>query len=83
MQFGQLKRREFVTLPRRRGADAFRMVAAHHDSPTYDAARMRDPTRPQGRLAITKQVVEVADIRTVLSRDHPFVAPGVPARRQT
>jgi hypothetical protein len=70
-------------------ADAFRMVAAHHDSPAYIAARMPDPLlrpppdAPLGRLAITKQVVQVANIRTLPSRDHPFVAPGVPARGQT
>ena len=61
-------------------ADAFCMVAAHHDSPAYIEARTRDPLlrppsdTPLGRLAITKQVVQVADIRTLPSRDHPFVA---------
>jgi GAF domain-containing protein len=70
-------------------ADAFRMVAAHHDSPAYVAARTRNPLlrpppdAPLGRLAITKQVVQVADIRTLLSRDHPFVAPGVEAGYRT
>jgi GAF domain-containing protein/DNA-binding response OmpR family regulator len=70
-------------------ADAFRMVAAHHDSPAYVEARMRDPLlrpppdAPLGRLAITKQVVQVADIRTLPSRDHPFVAPGVKAGYRT
>jgi signal transduction histidine kinase len=70
-------------------ADAFRRVAAHHDSPAYVEARMRDPLlrpppdAPLGRLAITKQVVQVDDIRTLPSRDHPFVAPGVKAGYRT
>jgi GAF domain-containing protein len=72
-----------------RDADGFRMVAAHHDSPAYVAARMSDPLwrpppdAPLGRLAITKEVVQVADIRTLSSRDHPFVAPGVKAGNRT
>ena len=70
-------------------ADAFRLVAAHHDSPAYVEAHMRDPLlrpppdAPLGRLAITKQMVQVADIRTLPSRDHPFVAPGVKAGYRT
>jgi GAF domain-containing protein len=70
-------------------ADAFRMVAAHHDSPAYIEARTRDPLlrpppdTPLGRLAITKQVVQVADIRTLPSHDHPFVAAGVKAGYRT
>jgi len=70
-------------------ADAFRMVAAHHDSPAYVAARTRNPLlrpppdAPLGRLAITKQMVQVADIRTLPSRDHPFVAAGVAAGYRT
>jgi class 3 adenylate cyclase len=70
-------------------ADAFRVVAAHHDSPAYIAARTRNPLlrpppdAPLGRVAITKQVVQVADIRTLPSRDHPFVAPGVTAGYRT
>src|SRR5262249_27516072 len=70
-------------------ADAFRMVAAHHDSPAYVEARMHNPLlrpppdAPLGRLAITKQVVQVADIRTLPSRDHPFVAAGVKAGYRT
>jgi two-component system NtrC family sensor kinase len=65
------------------------MVAANHDSAAYVAARMRNPLlrpppdAPLGRLAITKQVVQVADIRTLPSRDHPFVAPGVTAGYRT
>ena len=41
------------------------------------------PDAPLGRLAITKEVVQVADIRTLPSRDHPFVAPGVKAGYRT
>ena len=72
-----------------RDADGFHLVAAHHDSPAYVAARMSDPLlrpppdAPLGRLAITKEVVQVADIRTLLSRDHPFVAAGVKAGYRT
>src|SRR5215831_18148807 len=72
-----------------RDADGFHMVAAHHDSPAYVAARMGDPLlrpppdAPLGQLAITKEVVQVADIRTLPSRDHPFVAPGVKAGYRT
>jgi two-component system NtrC family sensor kinase len=70
-------------------ADAFRLVAAHHDSAAYIEARTRDPLlrpppdTPLGRLAITKQVVQVADIRTLPSHDHPFVAAGVKAGYRT
>ena len=70
-------------------ADAFRMVAAHHDSPAYVAARTRNPLlrpppdAPPGRVASTKQVVQVADIRTLPFRDHPFVAAGVEAGYRT
>jgi transcriptional regulator with GAF, ATPase, and Fis domain len=72
-----------------RDADGFHMVAAHHDSPAFVAARMSEPLlrpppdAPLGRLAITKAVVQVADIRTLPSRDHPFVAPGVKAGYRT
>jgi len=72
-----------------RDADGFHMVAAHHDSPAYVAARMSDPLlrpppdAPLGRLAITKEVVQIADIRTLPSRDHPCVAAGVKAGYRT
>src|SRR6516165_6694127 len=73
-----------------RDADGFHMVAAsHHDSPAYVAARMSEPLlrpppdAPLGRLAITKEVVQVADIRALPSRDHPFVAAGVKAGYRT
>src|SRR5262249_18529403 len=60
-----------------------------HDSPAYVAARTRDPLlrpppdAPLGRLAITKKAVQVADIRTISSRDHPFVVAGVAAGFRT
>ena len=72
-----------------RDADGFHMVAAHHGSPAYVAARMSDPLlrpppdAPLGRLAITKEVVQIADIRTLPSRDHPCVAAGVKAGYRT
>jgi GAF domain-containing protein len=72
-----------------RDADGFHMVAAHHDSPAYVAARTSDPLlrpppdAPLGRLAVTKGVVQIADIRTLPSRDHPFVAAGVKAGYRT
>jgi len=72
-----------------RDADGFHMVAAHHDSPAYVAARVSEPLlrpppdAPLGRLAITKEVVQVADIKTLPSRDHPFVAAGVKAGYRT
>src|SRR6516165_8433985 len=72
-----------------RDADGFHMVAAHHDSPAYVVARMSDPLlrpppdAPLGRLAITKEVVQIVDIRTLPSRDHPFVAAGVKAGYRT
>jgi transcriptional regulator with GAF, ATPase, and Fis domain len=72
-----------------RDADGFHMVAAHHESPAFVAARMSEPLllpppdAPLGRLAITKAVVQVADIRTLPCRDHPFVAPGVKAGYRT
>jgi len=65
-----------------RDADGFHMVAAHHDSPAYVAARLGDPLlrpppdAPLGRLAITKEVVQVADIRTLPSRDPHSWPPG-------
>jgi signal transduction histidine kinase len=68
---------------------AYRIVAAHHDSPAYVEARTRDPLlrpppdTPLGRLAITRQAAQVADIRTLPSRDHPFVAAGVAAGHRT
>jgi two-component system, NtrC family, sensor kinase len=72
-----------------RDADAFRMVASHNDPLAYVEARTRDPLlrpppdAPLGRLGITKQVVQIADVRTIPSQDHPFVAAGVAAGYRT
>src|SRR5258708_34275692 len=69
--------------------DAFRMVAAHNDPPAYVEARTRDPLlrpppdAPLGRLAITKKVVQVADVRTLPSQNHPFMVAGVAAGYRT
>ena len=69
-----------------RDADAFRAVAATHDAPpAYLEARKRElqlqlpPDTPVGRAAITKQVVQVADIRKLQSyrKRHPFVVAAV------
>jgi two-component system, NtrC family, sensor kinase len=68
-----------------RDVDAFRVVAVHNAPPAYTEARTREPlVRPPpdsalGRVAITKRVVHIADIRTVQSyieRD-PFVVASV------
>src|SRR6266566_1200521 len=54
-----------------RDGNAFRMVATHNAPPAYVEARTRDPLlrpppdAPLGRLAITKKVVQVADVRTL------------------
>jgi signal transduction histidine kinase len=66
-------------------ADAFRMVATHNAPPAYVEARRRDPLlRPPpdsalGRVAITKQVVHIADFRTIPSyiEGHPFFVAAV------
>src|SRR4030095_15022057 len=72
-----------------RDANAFRMVASHNDPLAYVEARTRDPLlrpppdAPLGRLGITKQVVQIADVRTIPSQDHPFVVAGVAAGYRT
>jgi GAF domain-containing protein len=72
-----------------RDADAFRMAASHNDPLAYVEARTRDPLlrpppdAPLGRLGITKQVVQIADVRTIPSQDHPFVVAGVAAGYRT
>ena len=72
-----------------RDADAFRMVASHNDPLAYVEARTRDPLlrpppdAPLGRLGITKQVVQIADVRTIPSQDDPFVVAGVAAGYRT
>jgi GAF domain-containing protein/anti-sigma regulatory factor (Ser/Thr protein kinase) len=67
-----------------RDGDAFRAVALHNAPPAFAEARTRDrllrppPASLLGRLAITKQVVHVADIKTTklyIERD-PFVVAG-------
>src|SRR4029077_15955616 len=64
--------------------DAFRAVAIHNAPPAFAAARRCAPSRPPpdvplGRVAITKQVVHIADIRTTQSYidGHPFVVEAV------
>jgi GAF domain-containing protein len=59
---------------------AFRAVAMHNTPPAYAEARTRallqpPPDAPLGRVAITKQVAHIADIRTNRSyvERHPFV----------
>ena len=67
-----------------REGDAFRTVATHNAPPAYVEARTRELIRPPpdtmlGRLAATKQVVQIADITTIasyLERD-PFMVAAV------
>jgi len=69
--------------------EAFRAVVFHNAPAAFVEARKRQawfrppPDAPLGRLAITKQVVQVADVSTLPSHDHPFVAPGVKAGYRT
>src|SRR5262245_2248986 len=68
-----------------READGFRMAATHNAPPTYVEARTREPLlrpppdTPLARVAITKQVVQIADIKTLPSyiQGHPFVRAAV------
>src|SRR5215813_11475689 len=68
-----------------READGFCMAASHNAPPAYVAARTRDPIlrpppdAPLGRIAATKQLVQIADIRTIPSyiEGHPFVRAAV------
>ena len=63
-----------------RDADGFRAVATHNAPPAYVEAR-RDPLlrpppdAPLGRVAITKQVVHIVDIKTTRSyiERHPWL----------
>jgi GAF domain-containing protein len=67
-----------------RDADTFRAVAMHNAPPGYAEARTREPLRPPpdaplGRVAATKQVVHITDIKTIpsyIERD-PFVVTAV------
>jgi hypothetical protein len=68
-----------------RDGDAFRTVATHNAPPAYVEARSRDlllrppPDMPLGRVVITKQAVQIADITTTRSyiERHPFVVSAV------
>ncbi len=67
-----------------REGDGFRTVAAHNAPPAYVEARTRELIRPPpdatlGRVAATKQVVHIADIKTIPSyvERNPFVATPV------
>jgi GAF domain-containing protein len=68
-----------------RDGDAFRTVAIHNAPPAYVEARSRDlllrppPDVPLGRVVITKQAVQIADITTTRSyiERHPFVVSAV------
>ncbi len=64
--------------------DAFRTVAMHNAPEEYAKARMRGPFHPPpetalGRLAVTKEVIQIADVRALeryANRD-PFVVAAV------
>src|ERR1700730_16874621 len=64
-----------------READGFRAVAMHNAPPAYVEALAREPMIrpppdvPLGRVAVTKQVAQIADIKTTQSyiERHPFV----------
>jgi two-component system, NtrC family, sensor kinase len=68
-----------------REVDGFRMAATHNAPPTYVEARTREPLlrpppdAPLARVAMTKQVVQIADIKTIPSyiEGHPFVRAAV------
>jgi signal transduction histidine kinase len=74
----------FGTLYLREG-DGFRAAAVHNAPPAFTAARKREPLlrpppdAPLGRVATTKQVVHIADIRTTPSyiERNPFVVAAV------
>jgi GAF domain-containing protein len=64
--------------------DAFRTAATHNASPAYVEARTRELLRPPpdavlGRIAATKQVVQIADLKTIRSyvERHPVVVATV------
>jgi two-component system NtrC family sensor kinase len=67
-----------------REGDGFRTVATHNAPPAYVEARTRELIRPPpdatlGRVAATKQVVHIADIKTIPSyvERNPFVVTPV------
>jgi GAF domain-containing protein len=62
-----------------READAFRVIATHNAPPAYGEARVRrrepfrpHPSAPLGQVASTKQVVQIADIRTTQAYTEGF-----------
>jgi GAF domain-containing protein len=64
--------------------EGFRTVAAHNAPPAYIEARTRELIRPPsdtalGRVAATRQVVHIADVRTIQSyiERNPFVVTPV------
>ena len=62
---------KFGTLYLREG-EGFRTVAAHNAPPAYIEARTRELIRPPsdsalGRVAATRQVVHIADVKTIQS----------------
>src|SRR5947209_8425681 len=68
-----------------RESDGFRMAASHNAPPAYVEARTREPVlrpppdTPLGRIAATKQLVQIADIKTIPSyiEGHPFVRAAI------
>ena len=68
-----------------REGNGFRLVASHNALPAYVEARTRagllrpPPDAPLGRVAATKQVVQIADIQTIPSylEGDPFLVAGV------
>jgi GAF domain-containing protein len=74
---------KFGTLYLREG-EGFRTVAAHNAPPAYIEARTRELIRPPpdtalGRVAATKRVVHIADIKTIPSyvERNPFIVTPV------
>ena len=74
---------KFGTLYLREG-EGFRTVAAHNAPPAYIGARTRELIRPPpdtalGRVAATKRVVHIADIKTIPSyvERNPFIVTPV------
>ena len=76
---------KFGTLFLYQGDDAFRAVATHNAPPAFFESLRREPLVrpppdvPLGRVAITKQVAQVADIKATQSYidRHPFVFDAV------
>ena len=68
-----------------REGNGFRLVASHNAPPAYVEARTREgllrppPDAPLGRVAATKQVVQITDIQTIPSylEGDPFLVAGV------